>query len=51
MKFKSEKGFTGIDIAIAVMIIFIFVSIFSVLFANINSQKKAITLRYKQKMF
>ena len=45
MNLKSEKGFTGVEINIAVIIIFIFVSIFSALFANINSHKKAIQLK------
>ena len=31
MKFYSEKGYTGVDIAISVIVIFIFVSLISFL--------------------
>lgn len=37
MKIKSEKGIVGADIAISVVVIFIFVSIISILIYNINS--------------
>ena len=37
MKIKSEKGIVGADIAIAVVVIFIFVSLISILIYNINS--------------
>lgn len=37
MKIKSEKGIVGADIAISVIVIFIFVSIISILIYNINS--------------
>lgn len=41
MKFKSEKGFTGIDIIVAVIIITLFVSIISVVFYNITITAKS----------
>lgn len=45
MKMKSEKGYTGIDIAISVVVIFIFVSLIATLSYNINSSSKEIELR------
>ena len=42
---KSEKGFTGIDIAIAVIILFIFISLIAVLSYNINSSSKEMELK------
>lgn len=40
MFFRSEKGFTGIDIAISVIIITIFISMMANLIANINLNSK-----------
>lgn len=37
MNVKSEKGYTGIDIAVSVIVIFIFISIISMLSYNFNS--------------
>ena len=31
MKLKSEKGFTGVDVAIAVVVLFIFVSLIAIM--------------------
>lgn len=45
MKMKSEKGYTGIDIAISVVVIFIFVSLLAILSYNINSSSKEIELK------
>ena len=45
MKMKSEKGYTGIDIAISVVVIFIFVSLIAILSYNINSSSKEIELK------
>ncbi len=45
MKLRSEKGFTGIDISISVVIIFIFVSIIAALIAQVNSKSKEISLK------
>lgn len=45
MKMKSEKGYTGIDIAISVVIIFIFVSLLAILSYHINSSSKEIELK------
>ena len=42
MKLKSEKGFIGTDIATAVLIITIFMSILGVLYFNIAKTSKAI---------
>lgn len=45
MKIKSEKGFTGIDIAISVVVIFIFVSLIAILIYNFNSSSKEVELK------
>ena len=45
MKVKSEKGFTGIDIAISVVVLFIFISLISMLIYNFNSQTKEVELK------
>lgn len=45
MKFKSEKGYTGIDIAIAVVVLFIFVSLIAFLSYGNNSATKEIELK------
>ncbi len=45
MKIRNEKGFTGIDISISVVIIFIFVSIIAMLIYQVNSEAKEISLR------
>ena len=44
-KFRSEKGIAGIDIGIAVIVIFMFVSAIAVLIASYNSRKKQIELK------
>lgn len=44
MKIRSEKGFTGVDVAISVVILFIFVSIIAVLSYNYSSSAKQIEL-------
>lgn len=45
MKLRSEKGFTGIEIAVSVVIIFIFVSIIAILNYRISSTAKEIELK------
>ncbi len=45
MKIKKEQGFTGIDISIAVIILFIFISIIATLSYQVNSTTKAIERR------
>ena len=45
MRLRSEKGFTGIDIAVSVVIVFIFVSIISMLIYQVESNSKQISLR------
>lgn len=45
MKIRSENGFTGIDISISVVIVFIFVSLIAVLIAQVNSVSKEIALK------
>lgn len=47
MKIKSEKGYTGIDIAISLVVLFIFVSIIATLSYNFNSSAKEIELEAK----
>ena len=45
MNLRSEKGFTGIDIAVSVVIIFIFISIIASLIYGVNSKSKEIELK------
>lgn len=45
MKIRSEKGFTGIDIAISVIVLFIFISLIAVLIYNYNSSSKELELK------
>ncbi len=42
---KSERGYTGIDIAISVVVLFIFVSLLAVLSYHLNSSSKEIELK------
>lgn len=42
MKLKNEKGFTGIDVTIAIIIIMLFMSLIATLFYNIVSSSKAL---------
>ncbi len=44
---KSEKGYTGIDIAISVIVITIFVSFIAALSSRVNSSSKEIELKSK----
>lgn len=45
MKFKSEKGYTGIDISVSIIVLFIFVSIIATLSYNFNSSVKEVELK------
>lgn len=45
MKIKSNKGFTGIDIAISIIVVFIFVSLIAVLIYNYNSSSQELELK------
>lgn len=45
MNIKNQKGYTGIDIAISVVVLFIFVSIIAMLSYSINSSAKEIDLK------
>ena len=45
MKIKSEKGITGIDITVSILVITIFISLIGVLIFNIDSQSKSIERR------
>lgn len=47
MKFKSENGYSGIDIVISVVVLFIFVSLIAVLSYNFNSASKELELKSK----
>lgn len=40
MNFKSEKGFTGVDITVAVIVITLFISLISVIFYNMTITAK-----------
>ncbi len=42
---KNEKGYTGIDIAISVVVLFIFVSLIAMLSYRLNSTSKEIELK------
>lgn len=42
---KSEKGYTGIDIAVSVIVLFIFVSLIAILSYYMNSSTKEIALK------
>ncbi len=42
---KSEKGYTGIDIAISVVVLFIFVSVITTLSYSFNSSSKEVELK------
>lgn len=45
MCFKNEKGYTGIDIAISVVVLFIFVSLIAFLSYGFNSSAKELELK------
>lgn len=45
MNFKKENGFTGVDISIAIIILFIFVSIIANLTYQFNTSSKQIQIR------
>ena len=45
MKIKSEKGITGIDITVSILVITIFISLIGVLIFNINAQSASIERR------
>ena len=45
MKIKNEKGITGIDITVSILVITIFISLIGVLIFNIDSQSKSIERR------
>lgn len=45
MKGKSEKGYTGIDIAISVVVLFIFVSLIATMSYQFNSSVNAVKLK------
>ena len=47
MNVKSQKGFTGVDIAIAIAVLFIFVTLISILFYNFNSTSNEIEVEAK----
>lgn len=45
MQIYSEKGYTGVDIAISIIVIFIFVSLIATLIYRFNSSSKEIELK------
>ena len=45
MDFHNEKGYTGIDISVSVVILFIFVSIISMMIYQMNSSAKEVQLK------
>ena len=45
MKIKSEKGITGIDITVSILVIAIFISLIGTLIFNINAQSASIERR------
>lgn len=44
-RLRSEKGYTGIDIAISVIVIFIFVSLIAMLIYNFNSSADELKIK------
>lgn len=46
MKVKQEKGFSGIDVSISIVVLFTFITIVAMLSYNVNSSKKEV--EYKQ---
>lgn len=44
-KIRSQKGYTGIDIAISVIVIFIFVSLITMLIYNFNSSADELKIK------
>lgn len=44
-KMRSQKGYTGIDIAISVIVIFIFVSLIAMLIYNFNSSADELKIK------
>lgn len=44
---KSEKGYTGVDIAISVIVLFIFISLIATLSYRVNSSSNEIALKSK----
>ncbi len=44
-KIRSQKGYTGIDIAISVIVIFIFVSLIAMLIYNFNSSADELKIK------
>ena len=45
MKIRCEKGYTGIDIAVSVVIMFIFISVVAMLVYQVNSTSRQIELK------
>lgn len=44
---KSEKGYTGVDVAISVLVLFLFVSFIATLSYRVNSSSREIELKSK----
>lgn len=47
VKMKSERGYVGVDIAISIIVLFIFVSLIATLSYRVNSSSKEIELKSK----
>ncbi len=47
VKMKSEKGYAGVDIAISILVLFLFVSLIATLSYQANSSSKEIELKSK----
>lgn len=47
MKLRKQNGITGLDIVIAIVVLFIFVSVISIIAYNINSSSKEVELKYE----
>ena len=45
MKIKSEKGYTGVDIAISIVVMTIFISLIAVVISRFNSSTNEITFK------
>ena len=51
MKIKSEKGFTGVDITVAIIVILLFMSLISIIFFNITKSAKTIDRKSEATFF
>ena len=51
MKFCSQKGYTGIDIAISIVVITMFISLIAVVISRFNSSANEIKYKFIKKIY